>query len=66
MKKITLEIYVSDDFKVNTSELLELFGKKYNSNFWSIDSLKEVEMRWFDSLDDFSSIGEVKEYIHSE
>jgi hypothetical protein len=66
MKKITLEIYVSDDFKVNTSELLELFGKKYNSNFWSIDSLKEVEMRWFDSLDDFSSIGKVKEYIDSE
>jgi hypothetical protein len=66
MKKITLEIYVSDDFKVNTSELLELFGKKYNSNFWSIDSLKEVEMRWFDSLDDFSSIGKVKEYIDSK
>jgi len=66
MKKVTLEISVSDDFKVNTSEIMELLGKKYNSDFFGIDSLKEVEMRWFDSLDDFSAIGKVIEYIESE
>ncbi len=66
MKKITIELAVSDDFKVNTSEIMELFGKKYDSNFWGLDSVKEVEMRWFDSLDDFSTIGKVKEYIAEE
>ena len=42
MKKITIELAVSDDFKVNKSEIMELFGKKYDSNFWGIDSLKAV------------------------
>ena len=55
MKKVTLEISVSDDFKVNTSEIMELLGKKYNSDFFGIDS-----------LDDFSAIGKVIEYIESE
>ena len=65
MKKITLEIYVSDDFKVNTSELKELFGKKYNSNFWSIDSLKEVKLG-FDGFANEIPIGQEIQYIDSE
>ena len=65
MKKITIEIAVSDDFKVNNSEIMELFGKKYDSNFWGIDSLKEVKIG-FDAFANYITIGQEKEYIAEE